>query len=83
MKYMEKISVVYVSSVTSEDVMNRIIDNSKRKPLQSIQKFHRLICEGIANNEHNIETISNTYVKKYIKKNILEIEKRKSKWGYI
>ncbi len=59
MKYMEKkISVVYVSSVTSEDTMNKIIDNSKNKPLQSIQKFHRLICEGIVNNGNTIETIT-------------------------
>ena len=58
MKYMEKINVVYVSSVTSEDTMNRIIDNSKSKPLQSIQKFHRLICEGIANNGDNVEAIT-------------------------
>lgn len=54
----KKISIVYVSSVTSENTMNRIIDNSKSKPLQSIQKFHRLICEGIANNGYNVETIT-------------------------
>lgn len=71
---MEKISVVYVSSVTSENTMNRIIDNSKNKPLQSIQKFHRLICEGIANNEHNVETITAIPMSRSISK--------KTFWGF-
>ena len=50
--------VVYVSTLISQKLNNHILNNSKEKPLQSIQKFNRLLCEGIKENEIEVETIS-------------------------
>lgn len=50
--------IVYVSSLTEKEKMKSIILNSKKKPLQSIQKFHRLICEGLVLNKLKVTTIS-------------------------
>lgn len=58
MKKKRKIRLIYVSTVTSEEKMNQIIKNSKMKPLQSIQKFHRLMCEGLVENGIEVETIT-------------------------
>ena len=43
--------IIYVSTVVSKTKMEKIMQNAIQKPLQSIQKFHRLICEGFALNQ--------------------------------
>lgn len=48
----------YVSSLASKDKINYIINNSSSKPLQSIQRYHRLLCEGLVDNNIDVHTIS-------------------------
>lgn len=67
--------IIYVSSVVSNSKIKEIIKNSKRKPLQSIQKFHRLMCEGIAENGIEIKTISAIPMSSKISKKKIWIEK--------
>lgn len=50
--------VVYVSTLISQKKLDYILDNAKLKPLQSIQKFNRLICEGLTLNECKVDVIS-------------------------
>lgn len=50
--------IIYVSSLMSNKKMNYIINNSICKPLQSIQRYHRLLCEGLVNNNCQVKTIS-------------------------
>ncbi len=50
--------VIYVSALMSKSKMNYIVNNSMSKPLQSIQRYHRLLCEGLANNDCEVKTIS-------------------------
>lgn len=50
--------VIYVSSLMSKKKMNFIINNSAAKPPQSIQRYHRLLCEGLVNNDCKVKTIS-------------------------
>ena len=68
--------IIYVSSLTEELKMNSIIENSKKKPLQSIQKFHRLICEGIASNNIEVKTFSSIPMSRRISKKIIWIDKK-------
>jgi len=50
--------IIYVSSLVSNSKIRYIIDNSNQKPLQSIQRYHRLVCEGLVNNDCEVKTIS-------------------------
>lgn len=50
--------IIYVSSLISPKKINYIINNSKAKPLQSVQKYHRLICEGLVKNGIDVQTLS-------------------------
>ena len=50
-------NIIYVSNLISENKMKNILENANEKPLQSIQKFHRLLCQGFAKNDVNIKTI--------------------------
>lgn len=79
--------IVYVSSLVSEEKMNYIIDNSKEKPLQSIQRYHRLICEGLAENNCEANTISAIPVSSKISNKKIWFEKsekcNKVKYQYI
>lgn len=68
--------VIYVSSLVSKDKMNTIIRKSKKKPLQSIQKFHRLMCEGLAKNGADVKTISSIPMSRAISNKIIWIDKK-------
>ncbi len=62
--------IIYVSNLVSEEKMNYIINNSINKPLQSIQKFHRLICEGMVKNKAEVKAISAVPMSRKIQKKI-------------
>lgn len=46
--------IIYISAMISEKKFAKIFKYAKEKPLQSIQKYHRLLCKGFVLN--NIET---------------------------
>ena len=51
-------NVTYVSTLCSKRIIDEIINKYGEKPLQSVQKYHRLLCEGFARNNVSIKTIS-------------------------
>lgn len=73
--------VIYVSSVISELKMNLIIKNSKNKPLQSIQKFHRLICEGLVKNGIQVKTLSSIPMSQKISSKLFWFDKKENRNG--
>lgn len=73
--------IIYVSSLISEKKMNYIIENSINKPLQSIQKFHRLICEGIAKSGVRVKAISAIPMSRNIQKNVFWKYEKEEKSG--
>lgn len=70
--------VIYVSSLVSQSKMNDIIRKSKKKPLQSIQKFHRLICEGLVANNIEVKTISSIPMSRTISNRIIWFDKKQN-----
>lgn len=50
--------VLYASCLCSKDKYNKIFEKSKFKPGQQIQKYHRLIVEGLAKNNISVRTIT-------------------------
>ncbi|NEW85166.1 MAG: glycosyltransferase family 4 protein [Mariniphaga sp.] len=52
--------ILYISSLCSPALVEYLFRTSSVKPLQSVQKFHRLLAEGIklADNSVNLETLS-------------------------
>ncbi len=52
--------ILYVSSLCSEELLDYIFKTAAQKPKQAVQKFHRLLVNGFANNSANctIETLS-------------------------
>lgn len=66
---------IFVSSLISKNKLNYILNNSNEKPLQSIQKFNRLICEGFVENDCHIKTISNIPMSRKIMKKFFWKEK--------
>lgn len=70
--------IIYVSALTEEKKMNSIIQNSKQKPLQSIQKFHRLICEGLVANNIEVKTISSIPMSRTISNRIIWFDKKQN-----
>lgn len=78
MKEKDKLKICYISTVTSEKKMNQIIQNSKNKPLQSIQKFHRLICEGFVSNGMQVEAVSAIPMSRKISDKLFWNEKKES-----
>lgn len=73
--------VIYVSSLISNKKINEIINHSKKKPLQSIQKFHRLLCEGLIKNNTKVETISAIPMSSKISQKKIWIEKKEEENG--
>lgn len=73
--------IIYVSSLVSKKKMNSIIEKSKNKPLQSIQKFHRLICEGLVKNNVEVETISAIPISRKISSKTIWIERKEYENG--
>ena len=67
--------IIYISTLTSKSKMNKIIENAKSKPLQSIQKFHRLMCEGFVKNNVSVKTISSIPMSRKISEKILWLDK--------
>ncbi len=50
--------VLYVSTLCADHEIEKILKTAEVKPLQSIQKFHRLVCEGLALNNVSISTMT-------------------------
>lgn len=73
--------VIYVSSAISESKMDLIIKNSKNKPLQSIQKFHRLICEGLVKNGIQVKTLSSIPMSRKISNKLFWFDKKENRNG--
>ena len=67
--------IIYISTLTSKSKMNKIIENAKSKPLQSIQKFHRLMSEGFIQNNVSVKTISSIPMSRKISEKILWLDK--------
>lgn len=67
--------IIYISALVSKSKMNGIIENSKNKPLQSIQKFHRLMCEGFVKNNIPVKTISSIPMSRKMSEKILWLDK--------
>ena len=67
--------IIYISALVSKSKMNGIIENSKNKPLQSIQKFHRLMCEGFVKNNIPVKTISSIPMSRKISEKLLWLDK--------
>ena len=68
--------ILYVSALISKTKSNYIINNAKQKPLQSIQRFHRLLCEGFTKNNIKVKAISAIPMSRKILKRICWIEKK-------
>ena len=66
---------LYVSTLCSNCELDKILKTSKIKPLQSIQKFHRLICEGFVLNNVNVSTMTTIPVSPYTHKKKIWNEK--------
>lgn len=75
--------IIYVSTLISEKKMNYIISNSKSKPLQSVQKYHRLLCEGLVKNGVNVETLSAIPMSRKISNKIIWFDKKEKENGII
>lgn len=73
--------IIYISTVTSKKLMNKIIEESKNKPLQSIQKFHRLICEGFVKNNVEIKTYSSIPMSRKISSKLMWFNKKEKENG--
>lgn len=67
---------IYISSLTSKTKYNEISTNSNSKPLQSVQKFHRLICEGLKENGKDLCIISSIPMSRKISKKIFWFDKK-------
>jgi len=50
--------ILYAACLCSEDKYNRLFERSKFKPGQQVQKYHRLIVEGLAENNINVNTVT-------------------------
>jgi glycosyltransferase involved in cell wall biosynthesis len=55
---MDDIEIIYISNLCSQRVLNNLFVTSKIKPSQEVQKFHRLLTEGIANANILVNCIS-------------------------
>lgn len=52
------LKILYCSSLCSEKMLDFLFKTSLKKPLQSVQKFHRLFAEGIISNGYEITALS-------------------------
>lgn len=73
--------IIYISTLISKSKMNKIIEQSKNKPLQSIQKFHRLMCEGFVKNGVQVKTISSIPMSRKILKKWIWFDKSEEENG--
>lgn len=73
--------IIYVSTLISRNKINYIINNSNNKPLQSVQKYHRLLCEGLVKNGINVKTLSTIPISRTISKRFIWFEKKETENG--
>jgi len=73
------INILYISSLCSQRILEYLYNSSSTKPLQSIQKFHRLFAEGIKLSDDTVivETLSSVPVPANHKKWLWKIPKEK------
>lgn len=71
-------NVLYVSTLCSENTLNRILLSAKNKPLQSIQKFNRLICEGMITKGDSVQTMSQMPISRYTHSGLIYLNKKES-----
>ena len=50
--------ILYSSSVCSNKLLNYLYNTSTKKPMYSIQKFHRLLLKGFIRNGVDVQTLS-------------------------
>lgn len=50
--------VVFVSNLMSTSMKEKVFSKIEKKPLQSIQKFNRLLCEGVKDNNIKVKAIT-------------------------
>lgn len=74
-------NIIYVSNLISEQKMKKIIEISKKKPLQSIQKFHRLLCKGFVLNDIKVTTISIIPMSRQINNKAIWFDKKEQESG--
>ena len=77
-------NVTYISNLCSLETLDKLKKDYSIIPMQSIQKYHRLICEGMVENEISVKTISSLPIiksKKIIK--YKNIKNRNLEYRYI
>ena len=52
------INILYISVLSSKRILDYLYDTSKKKPMYSIQKFHRLLVEGLTHNHAVVKVLS-------------------------
>lgn len=62
--------VYYVSTLISKKKLDYIFEKSSTKPLQSVQKYHRLLCEGLIFNNVELCAISSIPMSRKIMKKL-------------
>ena len=50
--------ILYSSTVCSNKLLNHLYNTSTKKPMYSIQKFHRLLLKGFVKNGVDVQTVS-------------------------
>ena len=49
---------LYISVLSSKRILDYLYNTSQRKPMYSIQKFHRLLVEGLKHNQADVKVLS-------------------------
>lgn len=70
---------VYASSVVSEDYFSSFFKNGNVIPGQQIQKYHRLIMDGLVSNGQYIETITSIPINRSITSKLLFMPMKETK----
>lgn len=73
--------IIYISAMISENKFNNIFKKAKTKPLQSIQKYHRLLCQGFLKNGVEVEAISIIPMSRKISSNVIFFDKKEIEKG--
>ena len=66
--------ILYVSNVCSEKEYALLFENSKKFVSQQSQKFNRLMAEGFAHNNCNVDVVSGRPVSKLQKQKIFKFK---------
>lgn len=64
------IKVLYISGLSSKRILDYLYNTSQRKPMYSIQKFHRLLLEGLKHNHADVKVLSSIPVSPTHKKKL-------------